>query len=71
MQDDQLALEAPVLISDTHALLEFESGEPVLDDWLKNRALANLESGASRTYVVVHKVHAKSSVILASAWARF
>jgi GNAT superfamily N-acetyltransferase len=31
---------------------DFDSGEPVLDDWLKRRARANQASGASRTYVV-------------------
>lgn len=29
----------------------FDSGEPVLDDWLRRRARANQASGASRTYV--------------------
>jgi GNAT superfamily N-acetyltransferase len=29
----------------------FDSGEPVLDDWLRRRALANLALMASRTYV--------------------
>lgn len=31
---------------------EFDCGEPVLDEWLKRRALANQVSGASRTFVV-------------------
>jgi GNAT superfamily N-acetyltransferase len=35
-----------------HDVSAFKSGEPTLDDWLKRRALANEESGASRTYVV-------------------
>jgi GNAT superfamily N-acetyltransferase len=30
----------------------FASGEPVLDTWLRERALQNIASGASRTYVV-------------------
>src|SRR5207245_3780648 len=30
----------------------FDSGEPLLDDWLRLRALQNEASGASRTYVV-------------------
>jgi GNAT superfamily N-acetyltransferase len=34
-----------------HDLSRFDSGEPVLDDWLRRRALQNEESGASRTYV--------------------
>jgi len=35
-----------------HELAAFDSGIPVLDDWLKRRALANEELGGSRTYVV-------------------
>lgn len=35
-----------------HDVSAFKSGEPTLDDWLKRRALANEESGASRTYAV-------------------
>jgi GNAT superfamily N-acetyltransferase len=30
----------------------FDCGEPVMDDWLKRRALANQASGTSRTFVV-------------------
>lgn len=33
-------------------LASFDSGEPVLDDWLRRRALQNEQTGASRTYVV-------------------
>jgi GNAT superfamily N-acetyltransferase len=36
----------------SHRLAEFDCGEPVLDDWLKRRALSNQSSGASRTFVV-------------------
>ena len=39
-------------MSATHNLSDFDSGEPVLDDWLRRRALHNEASGASRTYVV-------------------
>lgn len=39
------------LVAD-HDLTDFVSGEPALDDWLRRRALANEESGSSRTYVV-------------------
>ena len=35
-----------------HELLQFNCGEPTLDDWLRRRALQNEERGASRTYVV-------------------
>ncbi|GBR73550.1 GNAT family N-acetyltransferase [Acidiphilium acidophilum] len=30
----------------------FDSGEPILDDWLRHRALDNFRAAASRTYVV-------------------
>ena len=47
-----LNLRAPALLTTLHRLDEFESGESVLDEWLKRRALANQFSGASRTFVV-------------------
>ncbi len=46
------AIRPPEKLSTTHDLLSFDSGEPVLDDWLRRRALHNEASGASRTYVV-------------------
>jgi GNAT superfamily N-acetyltransferase len=42
----------PDTLSAAHELSGFDSGEPVLDDWLRRRALHNEASGASRTYVV-------------------
>jgi GNAT superfamily N-acetyltransferase len=46
------AIRPPEKLSSTHNLSDFDSGEPVLDDWLRRRALHNEASGASRTYVV-------------------
>ena len=43
---------APALLSEAHDASAFDSGEAVLDDWLRKRALQNLYSLASRTYVV-------------------
>jgi GNAT superfamily N-acetyltransferase len=43
---------APAPLSDPHQFAGFNSGVPVLDDWLKRRARANQVSGASRTFVV-------------------
>jgi GNAT superfamily N-acetyltransferase len=34
-----------------HDLSGFDSGEPVLDEWLRRHALQNEASGASRTYL--------------------
>jgi GNAT superfamily N-acetyltransferase len=48
-------LDTPTLLTDAHNLDHFNSGEPVLDEWLRVRALSNLESGASRTYVICPK----------------
>ena len=43
---------APVLLSKAHDTSAFDSGEPVLDDWLRQRAWKNLLLAASRTYAV-------------------
>lgn len=43
---------APALLVPGHDLSTFASGESMLDDWLRRRARANHESGASRTYVL-------------------
>lgn len=43
---------APVLLTQAHDPSTFDSGEPVLDDWLRKRAWNNLQTAASRTYVV-------------------
>jgi len=48
-----LPLAAPQSLAAAHRLDEFACGEPLLDDWLKRRALSNHLSGASRTFVVV------------------
>jgi GNAT superfamily N-acetyltransferase len=45
-------LAAPRPIHENFHIADFDSGVPVLDDWLKRRARANQASGASRTYVV-------------------
>lgn len=47
-----LDLTAPQPLTDAHRLDGFSCGEPVLDDWLRRRAMANQVSGASRTFVV-------------------
>lgn len=49
-----MPLRPPVPLAASHLLDEFECGEPVLDDWLKRRALPNQTSGASRTFVVAN-----------------
>jgi GNAT superfamily N-acetyltransferase len=43
---------APEPISEAHLIEAFSCGIPVLDEWLKRRALKNEVSGASRTFVI-------------------
>lgn len=45
----------PEPLTGSHTVDGFASGEPVLDEWLKRRALANQASGASRTFVVTNQ----------------
>lgn len=45
-------LRAPEKLSPEHDLAAFDSGETVLDEWLRRRALQNETSGASRTWVI-------------------
>jgi GNAT superfamily N-acetyltransferase len=52
MTDSALVINAPQKLSPAHDLSQFTCGEPVLDDWLRRRALSNEASGSSRTYVV-------------------
>lgn len=47
-----MTLQAPQPLDEAHQLAGFDSGVPILDDWLKRRARANQASGASRSYVV-------------------
>lgn len=48
-----MTFRGPELLGPDHILEAFDCGKPTLDDWLFRRALANQESGASRTWVVV------------------
>ena len=43
---------APEKLELDHDLSFFDSGSPILDEWLRRRALPNQASGASRTYVI-------------------
>jgi predicted N-acetyltransferase YhbS len=48
----KLPLCAPAPLSAHHLSDGFSCGEPILDEWLKRRAMANQLNGASRTFVV-------------------
>lgn len=45
-------LSTPCPISEEHELIDFDSGERSLDEWLIKRALKNHASGASRCFVL-------------------
>ena len=47
-------ISTPEPITTAHLTEPFSCGIPVLDEWLKRRALKNEVSGASRTFVVCH-----------------
>ncbi|MCT7960842.1 GNAT family N-acetyltransferase [Laspinema sp. D1] len=46
------ALRPPEKLNSSHQIESFDSGNSVLNDWLKRRALKNEAAGASRTYVL-------------------
>ncbi len=61
-----MAVTSPQPINEHHQIGAFDSGVPVLDDWLRRRARANQASGASRTYVVCEEQQIVGYYALAS-----
>ncbi len=59
-------LSAPEPLSSAHDIHLFDCGEPVLNDWLKKRALKNENTGASRTFVVCRDNHVMGYYVLAT-----
>ncbi|MCU0565821.1 MAG: GNAT family N-acetyltransferase [Oculatellaceae cyanobacterium Prado106] len=49
---DSSTLRPPEKLNSSHSIAAFDSGNPELNEWLKNRALKNEAEGASRTYVL-------------------
>lgn len=49
-----MQLTAPEPLTSGHRTDAFDCGEPVLNEWLRKRALGNQVSGASRTFVVAN-----------------
>lgn len=47
-----MKISSPEKLTADHDLSTFHSGEAVLDEWLRRRALHNEARGASRTYIV-------------------
>ncbi len=52
MPESSALFNPPTLLTEAHDGAAFESGERALDDWLRQRAWNNLQTAASRTYVV-------------------
>ncbi|MGH6895283.1 MAG: GNAT family N-acetyltransferase [Geminicoccaceae bacterium] len=59
-------LRPPERLTSTHVIDHFDSGTPLLDDWLKRRALRNEAEGASRTYVVCRNTRVVAFYCLAN-----
>ena len=59
-------VSAPVPLTAAHNSETFNCGEPVLDDWLKRRALKNENNGASRTFVVCQDDNVVGYYVLAT-----
>lgn len=50
-EEAALGVAAPVKLNDEHDVANFESGQPSLDDFLKERARKNAKNSATVTYV--------------------
>ena len=59
-------ISAPEPLADSHDLTGFRCGVPTLDDWLRQRALKNQMTGASRTFVACEETRALAYYTLAS-----
>ncbi|MEQ1963352.1 GNAT family N-acetyltransferase [Xenorhabdus khoisanae] len=73
-----MIISEPELLTDNHQLELFDSGIVTLDQWLKNRALKNNFTGASKTYVVCNENRvlayyslAASAIVINSAPGHF
>lgn len=49
---EQYKISVPCYLTAQHELEDFQSGQNTLDSWLRERALDNMQMGATRTYVV-------------------
>jgi GNAT superfamily N-acetyltransferase len=52
MSENIKEFSAPVPLTAKHDLEDFQSGEGTLDSWLRERALDNMATAASKTYVI-------------------
>jgi predicted N-acetyltransferase YhbS len=60
-------ITAPEPINEQHQIHGFNSGEEGLDLWLKNKAIKNQKSNASRTYVACDNERVIGYYVLASS----
>lgn len=58
---------APEPLTDEHLLDQFGSGMPILDDWLRRRAIGNQATGATRSFVVCRDMRVIGYYALAAA----
>ncbi|MGH7873597.1 MAG: GNAT family N-acetyltransferase [Candidatus Binatia bacterium] len=56
----------PEKLQPEHDVSKFDCAEPVLNDWLRRRALQNQQSGASSSYVVLDKMRVAGYYSLAA-----
>ena len=56
-----MGISAPEPLNKDHDITTFDCGKPVLNQWLRKRALRNQVEGASRTYVVSDVVSNKDN----------
>lgn len=61
-----VSLSAPEPLSTSRNREVFDCGEPVLNNWLKRRALKNEDAGASRTFVVCQDNNVVGYYVLAT-----
>lgn len=61
-----VSFSAPEPLSTAHYREVFDCGEPVLNNWLKRRALKNEDTGASRTFVVCQDNNVVGYYVLAT-----
>ena len=64
-----MSLRGPEILGPEHVVAGFDCGKAPLNEWLARRALANQQSGASRTWVVVEEASSRVVAYYASAVA--
>jgi len=63
---DPTTLKPPELLNANHELMHFDCGEPLLDEWLRRRAMANQFAHVARSYVVCRELQVVGYYTLAA-----